>query len=707
MNHAVNNRILVIDDNAAIHEDFRKILSGGPATTPSMEKAEAILFGDERKETGQRQFELEFALQGQEGYDKVQVALKEGRPFAVAFIDIRMPPGWDGIETILHLRETDPDLQMVICTAYSDYSWADMASRLGTSDNVLILKKPFDNIEVLQLAHALSRKWDVTQRANLRLEQLDKMVAERTLALQNANENLRLEIAERMLAEESNRISQECFSKAFHASPVPLAIMEIQNMRFVDVNNSFARTTGFTREESIGKSPTEMKFYFELEPNILRQVIENRSISNYECSIGTKGHEMRQVLLSMETLALEGHSHVLVMMEDISEKLSLENQLRHAQKMEAVGQLAAGIAHDFNNILTIIGGYTSLQLQSKGLISEAIEPLCQIADATERAAMLTRQLLTFSRKQIMQPKALDLNTLIHNLSRMLRRVIGENIDFVVECAPELPCIFADPTNMEQILMNLAVNARDAMPGGGKLLIKTFVQTIDATTQATTRDARSGQFICLLFSDTGCGMGANILEHIFEPFFTTKEIGKGTGMGLATVYGIVRQHEGWIEVESEPGKGTTFKIHLPVSNRAEEAEENPAEEAIVPDGRGRLILVVEDDSAISELVQEILEYYNYKVLSATNSDEAFELWKKHADEVMLLLTDLVMPGTKSGRELAEELIAQCPKLKVVFTTGYSADLFGSNLVLKEGINYLPKPYHAMDLAKIIQKALDTV
>ena len=701
-----NNRILVIDDNPSIHEDFLKILGGGVASSASLVEAESILFGNTPERDLNRGFELDFAFQGQEALEKVEAAIKAGKPYALAFIDVRMPPGWDGIETIARLWQADPGLQTVICTAYSDYSWDDMVARLDASDNLLILKKPFDNIEVLQLAHAMTRKWEVTQQANMRMDELDKMVADRTSALQYANESLRREMAERTLAEEGQRVSQECFSKAFHASPIPLAIQELRTMQYIDVNQSFLRMTGFQREEAVGATPISLDLKMGLEPKLFRHVQERKSVSNIECTIETKSQGSRQILLSMEMLALEGQSHVLVMMQDISERLHLESQLRHSQKMEAVGQLAAGIAHDFNNILTIIGGYTSLQLESAALDESSIESLNNVAEATERAAMLTRQLLTFSRKQIMQLKVLDLNELLNELSQMLRRIIGEDIVLVSEYAPELPSIFADPTNMEQIVMNLAVNARDAMRNGGLLTIRTYAETIAAEDlPGLNPDARPGEFICLVVSDSGCGMPPSTLSHIFEPFFTTKPVGKGTGMGLATVYGIVKQHEGWIDVHTELGKGTCFEIHLPVTKQTEQEESRRAEEATLPNGKGRLILVVEDDAAIRQMVQEILEHYNYEVLTANNAEEAMVLWKDYSDKIELLLTDLVMPGTQSGRELAERLAAERPELKVVFSTGYSAELFGSNLLLQEGTNYLPKPYHALELARIIQRALD--
>jgi signal transduction histidine kinase len=578
-----NKRILVVDDNASIHQDFLKILSANSTGSSTLQAAEAVLFGPTVKPPSQTHFDLDFAFQGQEALEKVEKALQAGSPYAVAFVDIRMPPGWDGVETIGRLWKADPNLQTVICTAYSDYSWEDMAEQLEISDRLLILKKPFDNIEVLQLAHALARKWEVTLQAKLRMEHLDQMVDERTSALQSANESLQLEMAERS---------------------------------------------------------------------------------------------------------------------------RLEGQLRHAQKMEAIGQLAAGIAHDFNNILTVISGYTSLQL-TKNPDPATAESLRQMADASDRATNLTRQLLTFSRKQIMQPKVLDINDLLHHLSKMLRRIIGEDITLHSQCAPKLPCIFADPTNMEQIILNLAVNARDAMPNGGQFTIKTFSESFQpADLPRTNPDATPGQFVCLQVSDSGCGMDASTLGRIFEPFFTTKEVGKGTGMGLATVYGIVKQHEGWIEVQSELGKGTTFFIHLPASEHANSEQATQTTEAPLAHGEGHLILVVEDDATIRQLVQEILEYYHYEVITATDSEEALALWKERSAEVGLLLTDMVMPGGKSGRDLAEQLSIERPDLKVVYTTGYSADLFGSKLRLEEGANYLPKPYLASDLARIVRKALDS-
>jgi two-component system cell cycle sensor histidine kinase/response regulator CckA len=435
-----------------------------------------------------------------------------------------MPPGWDGIETVARMWEVQPDLQVVICTAYSDYSWEDMMSRFGRSDNLLILKKPFDNVEVLQLAHALTKKWQVTKLADLRLKEMDVMVRQRTQELQTAHDRL--------------RGSEERFSKAFHASPIAMAIHTLAEGRFADANEAFYRMTGFTREQLIGKTAAELNICRDLEARAWPTLRSQKSVRNIECDMPSADGVPRQALVSLEIFNLGAQPHVLMIAEDLTEKRKLESELRQAQKMEAVGQLAAGVAHDFNNILTIIQGHATLQLSVADLDHDAADSFRHIASAAERAANLTRQLLAFSRKQVMQPRRLDLNDLVRELSTMLPRLIGEHIHLKTELARELPPIFADDCNMEQIILNLAVNARDAMPSGGTLTIRTSEVNVDSDYQRRVPEAVAGRYVCLSVRDTGIGMDSATRDHIFEPFFTTKEVGQGTGLGLATVYGVV-------------------------------------------------------------------------------------------------------------------------------------------------------------------------
>jgi len=362
------------------------------------------------------------------------------------------------------------------------------------------------------------------------------------------------------------------------------------------------------------------------------------------------------------------------------------------------------VAHDFNNILTIIQGHISLLQSVPGLDAEQDDSLTQMWMATDRAANLTRQLLTFSRKQIMQPRALDLNEVVGTTSKMLQRLLGENISLHFNYSPQLPAIHADSGMIEQILMNLAVNARDAMPKGGKLAVTTEVLRVDEAYAQQVAEARVGQFICLTLSDTGCGMDAMTLEKIFEPFFTTKEVGKGTGLGLATTYGIVKQHSGWIQVTSEINAGTTFKIFFPTIGKAMKTGDTNVILAKVSGGT-ETILVVEDEPALRELVRGVLELYGYKVLEAIHGKEALTVWAKHKNEIDLLLTDMVMPEGISGLDLAERLREEDPTLKVIYTSGYSMDLFSSRQKMTEGVNFLPKPYQPKALAKMLRDALD--
>ncbi len=389
---------------------------------------------------------------------------------------------------------------------------------------------------------------------------------------------------------------------------------------------------------------------------------------------------------------------------DITERKKLERQFRQSQKMEAVGQLTGGVAHDFNNILAIIQMQAGLLKGGGGLSAEQLEFTEEISTTVERAAGLTRQLLLFSRNEVMRLSDLDLNKSIGNMAKMLERIIGENIRMEVKLSAEPMFIHADAGMMEQVLMNLTVNARDAMPNNGQLVIETSGVEFDEFAAAQSAQARPGSFVCLSVSDTGCGIPPEILSKIFDPFFTTKDVGKGTGLGLATTFGIVQQHEGWISVYSEVGRGTTFRIYLPrlVGNTV--AKSSQAELTTVRGG-DETILLVEDDPSLRASVRKALVKLGYGILEASTGVKALEVWKENRDEIRLLLTDLVMPDGITGKDLAANILQDNPKLKVIYMSGYSAEVVGKDFPLKEGVNFLTKPFQAVKLAQTIRDRLD--
>jgi PAS domain S-box-containing protein len=390
---------------------------------------------------------------------------------------------------------------------------------------------------------------------------------------------------------------------------------------------------------------------------------------------------------------------------DITERKRLEEQLRQSQKLEAIGQLAGGVAHDFNNILTVIHGHASLLVHEQNVSPGVAKSARQITQAAERAARLTRQLLTFSRRQVIQPRRLEMNELVSNLTMMLGRILGEDIALQLNYLPEKVFVLADSSMIEQVLLNLAVNARDAMPRGGHLAIRISVVNIGAAHLVYHPEASIGKFVCLSAIDNGCGIAPENLRRIFEPFFTTKEVGKGTGLGLATVYGVVKQHQGWIEVESELGKGATFRVYLPLSeDNYLEIEQQPAEPVVR--GGKETILVVEDEGPVRELVCSLLTAYGYRVLPAQSGVEALKVWEQSPQKADLLLTDVVMPDRLNGRELAAKLQAECPRLKVIFTSGYSTDVVGKDFVLQRELHYLQKPYEPRKLALTVRNCLDS-
>jgi len=391
--------------------------------------------------------------------------------------------------------------------------------------------------------------------------------------------------------------------------------------------------------------------------------------------------------------------------EDITDRQSLEEQLRQLQKMECVGQLAAGIAHDFNNILTVIQGHAGLLIATEQLMPAWRDSAQAIFFAADRAASLTRQLLAFSRKSIIQPKLLDLREVIMQMSKMLKRLLGESIAFEFSAPADLACIYADAGMIEQVVMNLAVNARDAMPQGGFLRMNITEITIDEQYVRNHPEARLGDFVFLQAIDTGCGIPAEIISRIFEPFFTTKEAGKGTGLGLATVYGIVKQHEGWIEVASEVRVGTEFRIFFPGKasrHRSKSSREMPA---VQIRGGTETILIVEDEASLREAARVMLEGCGYQVLAAASGLDAAGIWERSRDKIDLVLTDVVMPGGLSGLDLVQQFRASKPALKIIITTGYSLDQFHQTISTDLRSSFLQKPYTYPLLANSVRDRLD--
>jgi signal transduction histidine kinase len=573
-------RILIIDDNAAIHSDFQKILGQRQDQNAELNLTRALVFGESPAVSPHSGFMIDSAFQGREGLEMVQRAAGEGNPYALAFVDVRMPPGWDGVETIAHLWQCCPEIQIVVCTAYSDYSWEEMIHKLGHSPNLVVLKKPFDNIEVLQLAHALTEKWQLNRKVKSQLANLETLVRSRTSELETANAQLKQEIAN---------------------------------------------------------------------------------------------------------------------------QIKLESQLRQSQKMEAVGQLAAGVVHDFNNILTIIHGNASLLKDQLGPDPSYANSVNDIIVAAERAARLVRQLLAFSRKQVLKPEVLNLGRVVANLEEMLKRLLGDHITLEMKAAPGLPPVHADLGMMEQVVLNLSVNARDAMPKGGGLTVGIDAIAITHDDAQKHAEIRPGQYICLSVSDTGCGIAPELLPRIFDPFFTTKEIGKGTGLGLATVYGIVKQHNGWVDVQSALDQGTTFRIFLPTCAKNSQPEApSPPQKTTAKNGT-ECVLVVEDEDHVRNLTVTVLRKNGYRVMEAASGNDALGVFQDHSSEIDLLFTDVTMPGNLLGDELAARLRAAKPSLAVLFTSGYTSEV--ARAEFQDGANFLTKPFTPAQMLASVRQCLD--
>jgi PAS domain S-box-containing protein len=512
---------------------------------------------------------------------------------------------------------------------------------------------------------------------------------------------LQAEVSERTVAQDALRASEERYRLLFENNPFPTWVFESRSHRFLAVNRSAIEQYGYSREEFLRKTveeirpPDDRKTPLDTHNERIVRLIPSR----HQKKDGT----VIDVEITAQTIEWEGQTCRLVVASDVTERKQMEIHLRQIQRLESVGQLAGGVAHDFNNLLGVILGHCELLLERWPPEDLRTKNAEQIKRSAERGVSLTRQLLAFSRQQVLDMKVLDLNAILHDVEKLLRRLIGEDIELIFKMSPELGQVKADPGQIEQVLMNLAVNARDAMSKGGKLIIETKNADLDDTYLDRHVMVQPGSYVALSVSDTGCGMDAEVQAHIFEPFFTTKQKGKGTGLGLSTVYGIVKQSGGHIWVYSEAGQGTTFQIYLPRVEAPVEAPQLP--ETTTKDLQGdETILITEDDDSLREVTRTFLEGFGYKVLEAEGPAHALRIAERHQGPIHLLLTDVVMPGM-NGRELAEKLAPKQPQMKVIYMSGYTSDAIVERGVLEKGLSFLQKPYTKKALVRKVRELLD--
>jgi two-component system cell cycle sensor histidine kinase/response regulator CckA len=635
------------------------------------------------------------ALDGAAGIDIARIEDPD-----VILLDIVMPE-IDGFEVCRRLKadERMKDIPVVFLTALgTDRESRVRALELGAE---AFLGKPWNDQELVAQIRAMVKLKAANRMRRLVKEQLEELVADRTRELEK-------ELAERRRVQDALRNSNENWGNTFNAITDIVFVISREH-EILEINQAGCLALKRSKEQILGKKCFDL-VHCRTSPIPgcpCRQSIEERK----PCMGEYEEHGKCYSLVAWPTIDKQGQvislAHVI---KDITqekqseaERVKLEEQLRAAQKMEAIGSLAGGIAHDFNNMLYVIMTFTDLVLDATEEGDERRSQLVEVKKASDRAATLVRQLLAFSRKQILQPVPLDLNRVTTELQKMLHRILGEDIALVPMLAPDLGLTMADPSQIEQVLMNLVVNARDAMPTGGKLTIETANVELDNAFMLSGSTVKPGHYVMLAVTDTGCGMDAKTADRIFEPFFTTKELGKGTGLGLSTVYGIVRQSGGEIIVQSERARGTTFRIYLPrsESNMEVAAVNSPVVTRLTGE---ETILVVEDEAAVRELAKQVLARAGYSVLTAANGGEALRLSERHAGKIHLALTDVVMPQM-GGRILAEQLAKQRPDIKILYMSGYTDAAIDNHGRLDTGTHLIAKPFSLTDLRRKVREVLD--
>ncbi len=619
------------------------------------------------------------------------------------------PCEWERVETREDFlnRLDAPDYDLIL----ADYS---LPSFDGVTALNLFLERGFD-IPFILISGTLGEERAVESMKAGATDYVLKQHISRLGSVVRRALSEKAEQRQRKQAEEALLAAEARYRDLFENANDIIYICDLEG-RFISINKKAEKLTGYTREEAIAMNFSEIVApeHHDAVRESLSEKIEGSSDSAiYEIEIICKDGERLPVEVSTRLIREEGRPvAVQGIARDLSERKSLEEQLRQSQKMEAIGCLAGGIAHDFNNLLTAIIGYSQIsiaQLDKLNLpgIEDTIHPLREnigeVEKAARRAAALTKQLLAFSRKQLLQPKVMDLNALVMDIEIMLRRLIGEDIEMVTHLDARLGYVKADPGQIEQIIMNLVVNARDAMPEGGRLTIETANVELDEDYAGHHLETKPGSYVMLAVSDTGTGMDKETASRIFEPFFTTKTAGKGTGLGLSTVYGIVRQSGGSIYVYSEQGLGTTFKIYLPRIEGTSQSVVTRVPVAQAVQG-SETILLVEDEEAVRRLSRVILQMNGYTVLEAANANEAISICDQHGGRIHLIITDVIMP-LMSGRQLTEHLADSWPEMKVLYISGYTDNAIVHHGVLGSGMAFLQKPFAPDVLLRKVREVLD--
>jgi PAS domain S-box-containing protein len=538
-------------------------------------------------------------------------------------------------------------------------------------------------------------------------EVLVRKLEKKAMEAERTNHELRRQIAERRRAEDRLRESEERFRATFEQTAVGIVHVDADG-RFVWVNEKFCGMTGYERDELLHLTFLDLT---APEDRAASDAARQAMLAGRQTVYSAEKRYRRKdgslfwgnVVTTLLKNDAAGSKHFAGVVLDITDRRTLEDQLRQSQKMEAIGRLAGGVAHDFNNLLTIIFGYSEMLLEVPDVGDRERRAVRAIREATERATALTRQLLGFSRQALLQPQVLDLNAVVTDIGKMLRRLIGEDIQLTTVLDPNLSRVKVDPGQLDQVLLNLAVNARDAMPQGGRLTIETSNVSLSADYAASHLDCKPGPHVMLAMTDTGIGMSPDVLGRIFEPFYTTKGVDKGTGLGLSMVFGIVRQSDGWIHVYSEPGHGTTFRIFFPVATGEAVAATAPPPRAAAHGNE--TILLVEDDAGVRALATRGLQIHGYTVMAAQNGQDALKIVDAHHGPLDLVLTDVVMPDV-SGPELAKILRVRAPHLKVLFMSGYTDDAVIRHGFLDADVAFIQKPYTPLGLAQRVRHVLDS-